>query len=165
MRFPATGNRVDVGGGVLDFNYPEKGIDFPSTATSADNNSLHIIAQIPHSWVEGSSLYPHLHWIQNQNEPVAWEMSYRWYNNNEIVPSSYSSTEVIKTVFPYVSNNLLQISTFPILSGTGMKISSFLDIKISRVGVNDNYTGDALYKEFDVHFQSDLPGSRQEFIK
>lgn len=42
-------------------------------------------------------------------------------------------------------------------------VSSVMDIKIYRD--DDIVTGDVLVKEFDIHYEINTPGSREEFTK
>jgi len=49
------------------------------------------------------------------------------------------------------------------MTGTWEPKSTIIDFKIYR---DDNVvTGDVLLKEFDIHYQIDAHGSRQEYIK
>jgi len=53
------------------------------------------------------------------------------------------------------------------VDGADKTLSSIFTAKLTRVAgdASDTYTGDALLKEFDIHYQIDAMGSRQEFIK
>jgi hypothetical protein len=123
------------------------------------------IGQMPHGYVEGTDLHPHLHWVQSENNLVAWSLEYMWYDNGDVYPGSFTTIATDTNVFTYTSGDLAQISTFPAIDGTGMGISSMLVMKLSRIGANDSYDQDALFFEFDMHYQKDQRGSDEEYVK
>lgn len=143
-----------------DFDFTNLGLLFPQ------NNPAEItytIMQFPHKYKEGSNIKPHVHWRQSAATDVTWKFDYRWYNNGDAIPATWTTLSTSTGVFPYTSGNLAQISSFPEIDGTGKKLSSIFEVKFYR---DDNTTtGDVLGKEFDIHFQLDQNGSRQEFIK
>ncbi|KKK68933.1 hypothetical protein LCGC14_2939070, partial [marine sediment metagenome] len=52
------------------------------------------------------------------------------------------------------------------IDGTGHTISSILLCRIKRVAAgSDNYAGGIAILDFDVHYEIDTVGSRQEIIK
>ena len=145
-----------------DFDETNVGYAFADNSTA---EILYIVAQMPHNWKEGSTIYPHIHWLQNQNQNVDWEMDYKWFNNNTAVPASFTNLNIATLEYTYVSGNLAQISTTASgIDGTGKKISSILVIKLWR-NTTDSYSGDALFFEFDIHYQVDGFGSYLEYVK
>lgn len=161
LRFSATQTRQ---GSLLkpDFDYTNVGLLFPENNT---DEILYIICQMPHTWKEGSTIYPHIHWTQNQNQAVNWEMDYKWYNNDEAVPAAFTNVDIYELEYTYTSGNFAQISLISSgISGTGKKISSMLLIKLWR-NPTDSYSGDALFTEFDIHYQVDGFGSFLEYQK
>lgn len=144
-----------------DYNYTELTYDFPQNDSS---EALYFNIQMPHGWLEGSDINPHVHWIQTQNLNVTWKIDYRWYNPNSAVPASWTTVTIDQLAFTYSSGSLHQISKpSSMISGTGKTLSSILQVKLYR---DDNvYTGDALALEFDIHYEVDAVGSGQEFLK
>lgn len=166
MRFPFFGQRLDTAGGRITYNTVEKGIDFADNAQEADIDGIHAVAQMPHSWKLKSEIRPHIHWIQNQALFPAWKLSYRIYTNGSLVPVSYINVGITSHAFTWVSDDLMQISGFPAIDMSGYdKVSTIIDIRITRDGAADSYVGDALGKEFDIHFLMDTPGSKTAFAK
>lgn len=54
------------------------------------NNVTEIIylnVQLPHRWKEGSTIYPHIHFFQDQNVTPTFKLDYRWVNIGDSVPS------------------------------------------------------------------------------
>jgi len=128
---------------------------------------LYIIFQLPHTYKEGTDLYPHVHWQPTSTDTgdVLWKIDYKWTNVNATDAGSTTPVEIT----PAGDGTTLkhQLSSFAALDGTGKTISSILTIKLSRMGNDDDdtYTGDALLKEFDIHYQIDTVGSRTELTK
>lgn len=157
LRFPFTQSKR----GALDkpdFDYTNIGLLFPQNDTS---EAIYVVAQMPHGYLEGSELRPHIHWQQTGASFPTWTMEYKWFNNGSAVPASFTTISTSTGVFPYVSGNLAQISAFAEIDGAGMGLSSILLIKFYR---NDNVvSGDVLGFELDIHYRSDDPGTITEF--
>ena len=128
---------------------------------------LWIILQMPHDYKEGSAIRPHVHWypISTNTGDVYWRMEYKWTNVNDTDAGTFTTLNVLDagdgTAYKH------QVVNFDEIAGTGKKISSLLIIKFSRQGSEgtDTYTGDALFREFDVHYQKDGFGSDEEYVK
>jgi hypothetical protein len=129
-----------------------------------------------HARKAGSDIKPHIHWIQNQNAVPNILVSYRFYNNGASVPGSWTLKALTNTVFTYPgSGSIVQISPFNLTSGTfaNSSLSFTFDAKVYRDTANasglfagaDAYTGNWSLKYYDIHFQNDMTGSRQEFVK
>lgn len=138
-------------------------------------DALYFVVQLPHSWKEGTTIYPHIHWTPKTPgadgaNGVVWELEYTWANNGE----TFVTTPVItaSTISPALSGNLVANRHYitPLGSGivgTGKKISSMLVCRIARIGSDsgDTYTGKAGALEVDFHYQVDTFGSREEYVK
>ena len=172
QRYPANGARLDSSSGRLAFDFDECGIRFANNARFSDE-PVCFIAQIAHSYKEGSVIYPHIHWIQESDNVPNVLMQYRWYNNGEAPPAW---KEVIggDTIFPYVQDQL-QIQRLDIdpTDAVGKRISSFVDVRLFRDSANtsglfsgtDSYPDGWLLKEFDIHIEMDSNGSSTELSK
>lgn len=159
LRFPFTRDRQGVAA-KPDYDFTNMGLLFPQNDAT---EIVYITAQMPHSWLLGSTISPHLHYVQDEAQEPVFKMDYRWYNNNGDPTVAFTTLTASTFAFTYTSGSILQIVSFPDIDGTGFTLSSILDIKIYR---DDNVvTGDVLAKEFDIHYQIDRPGSRQEFVK
>lgn len=174
LRFPFFGRRLDRTSGHLDYDLAELGVNFDYTSRYNDLDMIGIIAQLPHNKKLGSNLRPHAHWIQNQDECPNMLMKYRIYDNGEAPPPTWIEVAYDSLVYAYVSGSILQIVKFPEIDmSSEVAVSSFVDIKLFRDTANtsgkfagaDPYTGDALMKEFDFHYEINQMGSRQEYIK
>lgn len=132
-----------------------------------------IIVQLPHSYKEGTDLEPHVHWQKTTSAAgnVDWQIDYRWARINEVMDGSWttlsSNTTVAGTPDDDTANKHL-ITALGSISGAGAQISDMLMIQLRRDAndaTNDTYGADARLLEFDIHYEQDAPGSRQEFIK
>jgi len=163
LRFPFTSTKR----GSLDkpdFDFTNIGLLFPrNNATEA----IYIVAQLPHTYKEGTDIHPHIHWQQMNSSSVVWKMSYKWFNSGETAPAAFTTITSGAGVFSYTSGNISQLSSFGGIGGQGKEISSLLLITVFR---EDNIDagaggGDALAFEFDIHILNDSTGSRYEFVK
>jgi hypothetical protein len=124
-----------------------------------------LIAQFPHERKNGSNIRPHIHFVQTGADEPVFKMNYRWYKNGGDPTVDFTEVEASTFAFTYPgSGSILQIASFPEIDGSAIDtVSSIMDIQIFR---DDNVvSGNVLLKEFDIHYQIDAFGSRQEFIK
>jgi len=171
-----------------DLRFPAQGINPPGVAsdpTVEANTGLLLfsptltnvvagVAQLPHSWVEGSVVVPHVHWQKTTSEAggVLWRFSYdNIVNPGEVSLLTYTGlvdalTPVNGTPDDNTANRNL-ISSFGNLDMTGKRVSCCILWKLARIGDDgtDTYGAPARLVEFDIHYQLDGVGSRQEFIK
>lgn len=126
-----------------------------------------VVRQIPHSWKEGTIIYPHVHWSKTTDAAgdVAWEYRYRIINVNQIVPSWSSWIPVATRSFAVASEQRLIIDEFPPLTMTTVTLSAMLSIQIQRNTANDDYGDDARFWEWDAHIEKNKHGSEQPFVE
>jgi len=128
---------------------------------------LWIVLQVPHAYKEGSAIYPHVHWqpTSTNGGDVLWRIDYKWTNIDATDAGSATPLEITPTAGGTALKH--QQDSFAAIDGTGKTISSIISVKLSRMGNDDDdtYTGDALLKEFDIHYQIDTVGSRSELVK
>lgn len=172
LKFPATGNRLDSASTNYSYDTTNLGVQFDDDARHIEEQ-LNYIVQMPHAWKEGTSIYPHIHWVQTTADHPNWLIGYRVYNNNEAPPGTWTYLKATTGVFTWSTGSLLQISSFPAISMTGKTLSCILDIKLWRDVANGSteFTGAesspvaVLLKEFDIHYEIDSFGSDTEFDK
>jgi len=155
-------------------NSAEITMDFETSARyPADYVSA--VIQTPHARKEGSDYKPHFHWVQTQDAIPNILIEYRAYNNGEAVPSVWTLKALTRNVFTYTSGNILQITPFDLPEGFAslLTLSSTFDCRIYRDVTNvsglfagaDTYSGDWMVKYYDIHFERDMNGSNEEFVK
>ncbi len=134
--------------------------------------------QLPHTWVEGTTIYPHLHWTPRGNNVsgnVEWNLDYSWVNYNATTVEVFPATTTNSVVASPVSGNFVQSGHYitPLsagdvgIDGTGKKISSILICRLWRNSSTsgDTYNDDAGVLFMDFHIQIDGFGSRSTFVK
>ena len=143
-------------------------LGFSYQAVEGNEEEVYFVAQVPHSYKEGSNVWPHVHWIPDEDttddpEVVRWGLEYEWIN----IDGSFSGSTTIyaEESFTDVADKNLK-TEFSAIDGTGMTISSMIVCRLFRnsSSVNDTYdsgTALALLLEFDFHFEMDTVGSRQ----
>lgn len=129
-------------------------------------------AQMPHSWAEGTTLMPHVHWQKTTSASgnVMWRFSYKWAPIGEVMDAAFTdvdSTEVVPATPDNDTADEHLITTFGSLDATGKSMSDMLLLKIARIGGDaaDTYGADARLLEVDIHYQIDSFGSNQEYTK
>ena len=150
-----------------DFDYTNLGLLFPQ---NDETEIIYIADQMPHAW-SGSdgrrtSLFPHVHYIQDESGEPVFELQYRFYGNGDTVPSftTIDTSQGAGPVFSYASGSMLQILRFPEIVVEGMGSSTWYDMLFYRQ-TGDGITGDVLVKGFDWHALFDALGSRGEYRK
>lgn len=175
IRFPLVGQRLDVSAGRIDYNYDDCSVDFQDNALY-DDDPVCFIAQMHHKKLLGSAIELHLHWMQNQDEIPNWLIGYRWINIGEALPLVGAETLVAWTdnIATYSAGNIQQLTEFgSITKPVADTLSSILHIRLFRDTDNDSllfagadpYVGGAQAVEFDIHYQIDSLGSREEYVK
>lgn len=136
--------------------------------------AMSFTVQLPHSWKEGTTIYPHLHWAPKSSGTgnVEWNFEYTWANYDAATPQVFPAitTNTVVSTGPFTANThsitALSASNSGI-DGTGKKISSILICRIWRDSgtSGDTYNYDAGVLFVDFHIQIDSWGSREEYVK
>lgn len=171
-----------------DLRFPAQAINPPGQPSDPDREStsglflfaangielIYAFVQMPHTWLEGSDIVPHVHWTKTTSASgnVAWNLKYKKFyiglqgdanwTDLGVVSSSVPGTPDTDTIREHLISSWGEQT---ILSdGT---ISDCLLFEISRLGGDaaDTYGSDARLLEFDVHFQLDSAGSVFQFEK
>lgn len=136
--------------------------------------AMSFVVQLPHSWKEGTTIYPHLHWVPESTASgnVEWNFEYSWANYDastpQVFPAITTSTVVASGPFTAKSHKITSLTTGDAgLDGTGKKISSILICRLWRNSSNasDTYGADAGLLFVDFHILVDGWGSRSTFVK
>jgi hypothetical protein len=137
---------------------------------AAATNSLFFDAQLPHTWLAGSEIRPHIHWSPGSSTNTGvtrWGLEYTWANAVSAPGNVFPATTTL-TVDQAAAGVAYshQIASFPPIAGTGMRLSSILLCRLHRLGghANDTFTGVAFGLSLDFHVQNDSGGSLTEFL-
>lgn len=135
------------------------------------SEELFFEVQMPHGWVEGSDIFPHIHWSAKTNvgtDKVRWGLEFIWVN----VGGTFSTTTILYGEDPIPPVGTVDayehvISSLGNIDGTGQTLSSMLMCRVFRDGPhsNDTYGSDAILLQIDFHYQIDADGSREEYTK
>ena len=141
--------------------------------------------QLPHSYMEGSSIEPHVH-IRllpgseaEAGQQLLLEFEYVWINVNETAPAD---TTIIPVNYPVKDEDLQggnSLISFGFIEKSNAAISSMLSCRFSRISIedgwedywrpegfeNDSFRGMMVLLEFDFHIQKDLEGSNELYSK
>ena len=144
--------------GIFGFHFDDAAIE-----------QVHFDAQLPHSYVVGSEIQPHLHFVlptaPTAGQTVRFGLEYAYCNVNEQFPDTtiiyaertFNGTETIKTQY---------IAGFdPDILDPNMQISAMFSCRLFRDAPNDTYPHDVIVLEFDFHYQMDGLGSEHTFVK
>ena len=168
LRFPAT--VINPPGQVADpdWDIVNGGWLFAASGTEL----IYVIAQMPHSWKEGSPIEPHVHWQKTTSAAgnVLWRLEYKWAPINAVMDPAFTTidvSEVVSDVMDTDTDDKHLISSFGYIDATGKKISDVLVMRVSRIGgdADDTYGADARLLEFDIHHQINSRGSTFQYVK
>lgn len=130
------------------------------------NASVHFSCQLPHTYKEGTDIYPHVHWAPDGTNTgnVRWGLEYTWQNidGTFAAPTTiYVNDAGSGTAYDH------QVATFSAITGTGKTISSMLMCRLFRDtdDAADTLTDSAFLLEIDFHHEIDAPGSDQSTSK
>ena len=168
-----------------DLRFPVAGIDpvGPGAAPGADsvNGGLRFSpiltevvafqAQMPHAWLEGSAIRPHVHWQKTTSAAgdVLWRFEYKHAPIGEVMDAAFTALDSTTLAGGTPDNDTTDehlITTFSDIDMTGNTISHMLLCKLSRIGGDgsDTYGADARLMEIDIHFETDYPGGSPSLL-
>ncbi len=136
--------------------------------------SMSFTVQLPHTWKEGTTIYPHIHWMPKTSGSgnVVWNLDYTWANYDATTPEVFPAvtTSTVTATGPFTANShaITGLTTGGAgIDGTGKKISSILICRIWRNSSlsGDTYNSDAGLLFLDFHIQVDGSGSNQQYTK
>lgn len=159
MRAPATQLHVNPVTVKPDYDDTHVGLLYDA----ASNEAATLILQLPHDYKAGTNVVPHIHWESTTNvdntNVVVWKMDWCWRNNGEAEPGTWNNATINTNC--NVNSFTLQVAEFPELSGANKLESSFIKVKLTRLGGDaaDSYGADALLTEFDIHYKKDKAGT------
>ena len=135
---------------------------------------LFFVVQMPHGYIEGTDIDPHIHWVPDGNgvagRVVCWGLEYGWRN----IGADFGNTTIISSIthFPAdaaLVDNRHYRTNLPDIAGAGQTISSMLVCRLFRDATAalraDDYAHDTFLLEFDFHFKVNSLGSRDHDTK
>jgi len=168
LRIPLTS--VKVGGAGKDPTYAQviNNIRAPVFSNGASQN-LHFVSQVPHSWMNGGELQPHIHWmptVANATGFCRWDLEYVVADINatfQVEPiRAVGSTAMDGVAFKHISTELGEGNV------VGSKLTGVSGIIAGRIiyrGDVGDHGEDVAGLELDFHFEKDSMGSEKEKTK
>lgn len=165
-----------------DLRFPSQGLNPPGAASDPARNTndgflefsdsavntIAGLAQLPHSWKEGTYIYPHIHAGPKTNAGgnAVWQLEYQWIATSGQFVSANISTHIYIDVGTVPNINTIHNVPTSGVSGSGMKISSLFWWKLSRMGDNTSDDGPVIkFYEFDIHYEKETFGSDKIYTK
>ena len=124
------------------------------------------VAQMPHGWVLGSTVHPHVHWAKTTSAAgaVVWEFRYVAVNIRGVI-GAYSNWEACTYTVPDENTaNKHSLADWSYLDMTGLVESAMIlwQVRRNTAATADTYAADARLLEFDIHYRSNRLGSVTE---
>jgi hypothetical protein len=165
LRFPAQG--INPAGSAAPPSVDQT--TYPGTLLFAHNADNHLagVAQMPHSWKEGSVVRPHIHWAKTDvaEGEIAWQLRYAVVGIGEVVPAYSDWVDGVTAVDHEDTVDQQALTTFGDIDMTGQTVSALILWELRR-DVSEDDVGEVVrFFELDFHYQVDSRGSRQEFVK
>jgi len=159
----------------MDDGSGRRGVYAYSFGNAQANNEEQIMftIQMPHGWIEGSDIYPHIHWSPRDNGSgvVVWGIEYTWVDYNSITPGEFPPTTTITAESVAIANDNHKhlVTSFGAITPSADQdnISSILMVRVFRNSSNpaDTYSDEAFGLSFDLHYEMNTIGSRTEWTK
>lgn len=134
------------------FRSPVQAYTFSKTLTQ----ELFFDVQLPHNWLYGTEIRPHVHWspgASTDTGAVVWELEYTWANIGEESPAPTVLAAVSQAGSGVAyAHQILSLGT---IAGTGKKASSVLMCRLARLGgaTADTFDAVAYGMSIDFHIQ------------
>ena len=142
------------------FNADSLYFEFSIDSTGSDAQFMYFIIQMPHSWKEGSTIYPHVHYkYEDAVGACSFRMKYKWFNIGSTTAVGWKWAHMNITSSADDKDHTL-VSTYSGINGSGKTISSILICKVYLYGISG--TGTCKAYQFDIHYEKDALGSNTE---
>lgn len=135
----------------------------------ASVEQVYFTIQMPHDWKEGTTIFPHVHFSPTADsgaveKGVSWKLEYTWANNAATFGAS-AEIEMTKAFTDAQWDHLIATNDTGI-SGAGKTISSILVCRLYRdpTDGDDTFENDVLFLGFDIHYEVEKLGSRQQYV-
>lgn len=142
----------------------------PGTLLFAGNvdNMIAGVAQLPHTWREGTAIYPHIHWALTAGSAAAvtWELRIRLLGDLGAASGSWAimTLDASKAVSSALAN-VHQITAWAPIDMAGKKVSTMVAWALYRRGSTDANNDLVRLYELDFHYQVNSMGSDLEYRK
>ncbi|WP_300098731.1 hypothetical protein [Flavobacterium sp.] len=118
--------------------------------------------QLPHNWKDGTTIYPHIHWVPRSSASgnMKWNLDYSWVNIDGTFSAATTSSVIVNGPFTANKHLLTDLTSGNVgIDATGKTFSSILICRIWRDSSSgtDTYSGDAGGLSMDFHISIKNP--------
>ena len=169
---PLIGEKLESPSSRITIDMAEGAVVFSDTCTLAD--FVFINFPFNHDRVLASAFEPHLHWWKASPAIPNWLIQFRVQVNGAAKTTAWSTVPRLSEIFTYASGTINQISSFGNLAPPATDgLADILQVKLFRDTTNasglfagaDPLTGNAIATILDVHINTNMLGSRQQYVK
>lgn len=168
LRFPATGFNPAGSTAPPSILTTNGLLSFSGTA----DNIIGGVAQMPHSWKEGTELHAHIHlaFPTAATANTRWKLEYNVASVNGDFTTDTVTYTTLATVTIANANNVARhvLAELGIIPMTGKTVSACVLWRLTRLAASDgadNDTNACTLIEFDLHYERSSPGSSSEYVK
>ena len=134
---------------------------------AAAQEEVHFYVQIPHGWLVGSSVEPHIHWTStasstNTNK-VRWGLEYSVQDIYGTFASP-STMYALGTPGGPLKHELTDFGTIAMSTISGPSAMVLMRLYRDSTSALDTYAADASVLEFDLHYQVSRLGTTSEYV-
>jgi len=132
--------------------------DYPATLlfSNATDNMCAGVAQMPHEWLIGSEIRPHIHWMKTTDATgtVVWEFKYRIIGSVGGSAIAWSSADNGTLVVTHANLKATHaLTSFTAIPMTEYRESAMVAWILYRRVATDTYAAPARLLELDFHYQ------------
>lgn len=129
-------------------------------------NEIYFELQMPHSWKDGTTIYPHVHWVSSgsSTSQVTWGLDYEWKNIGEAFTGTTSNITTSATPGGVKVHNINNIGSSGITE-SDKGLSSMIMCRLYRNGLTDANNEDCFLLAFDLHYEMNTIGSHGVLTK
>jgi len=119
-------------------------------------DAMSFTLQLPHNWKDGTTIYPHIHWVPRSSASgnMRWNLDYSWANIDGTFSAATTSSVIVNGPFTANKHLLTDLTSGNVgIDATGKTYSSVLICRIWRDSGagTDTYAGDAGGLSMDFH--------------
>jgi len=153
-------------------NATESSVEYTTGSNLSDY--MYVNIQLNHDKDLTSSIYPHIHFWQAQNNVPNFLLQYRWQILGGAKTTAWTNLACNTLAFTYTSGTLNNIAySTPIAPPVGTTLSDIIQFRILRDNANtstvfagtNTYTATVGVTAFDIHFMLDSLGSDTQYAK
>lgn len=163
FRTPATGINLAGSASPPAFNTTECALEFRNNA----DNVIVLTMHTPHGLDRSKPIKPHLHCYARvdpvTDKTVNWRLDYKVYQHNQVVPTEWTTVDVVQTLTAADYNESSVVPFGPIDLSVLTSLAGFVKAKISRIVAGQTYTESVYVDEIDFHYASNIEGSFGEW--